>query len=198
MNLILLMAAWSSVPAEAKKPKKSELGAPMVTAPVAAPVPAAPPAPPRIEKQPIGECGCSVYAPAGLTVEPPTKSPDGSDVWTAYVASGEHELGVIAVKLSFDASGSDEEIEALLVSYLDYLKGNFGITSAVGYGRGHRLESNPAARGVIDFWRDGEGDEWAVKAWLDGHKIGVLYVAGPGSYPFTSVQTLFLDGFRFE
>ncbi|MFO0749767.1 MAG: hypothetical protein U1F43_29465 [Myxococcota bacterium] len=55
-----------------------------------------------------------------------------------------------------------DDLKGVLTSYMDYLKTTFGITGAAGYGLGHRLDSEPEARGVIDFWVDKDGDHWAV------------------------------------
>jgi hypothetical protein len=193
VHLLLSLAVLMSATAEAKKPKKN--AEPPAPAPVAAPAPA--PAP-RIEKQAIGECGCSAYAPPGLTFEPPSKSPDGADVWTGSTFVDGWEFGVIAVKFADAGFGADVDLEALAEGYMEYLKGTLEITSAAGFGRGHTLESNPAAKGIIDFWKDAEGDEFAVKSWIDQKRLAVLFVAGPGAYPVPTVQQLFLDGFRFE
>lgn len=176
--------------AEAKRPKAE--------APAAAPEkPAEKPPVPRFEKQAIGACGCAVYAPPGLVVEAPTKSQDGADVWTAVAHHGGYEFGVVAVKFAEPFAEADP-LEDLLVSYMDFLKSQLGITGAAGVGRGHTLESNPAAKGVIDYWTDAEGDSWAVKGWVDPKRLAVLYIAGKGEYPYFTAQQLYLDGFRFE
>lgn len=164
--------------------------------------PAVPPAEtkkvPRLSKTAIPGCGCSFYAPEGVKFDPPEKSPDGAEVWTVDTTVGSHHMGVIAVKFSAGMPTDAETLEGVLVSYLDYLKGTLKITSAAGYGKGHTMESNPAARGVIDFWKDADGDEWKVKGWVDPTHIGVMFVYGKGEFPIYNLQEMFLDGFRFE
>ena len=186
--IVGFLAAFGVADAQAKKPKPA--------APEA-PAPAEKPPVPRFEKTAIGTCGCFQYAPPGLVVEAPTKSPDGADVWNASTHFGGFEFGVIAVRFG-EPFPTTDGLEDLLVGYLDFLKGQVGIVSAAGVGRGHRLDSNPAAVGVIDYWKDGEGDTWAVKGWVDPKRLAVVYVAGKGEYPYFSAQQLFLDGFRFE
>ena len=65
--------------------------------------------------------------------------------------------------------------EDLLIAYLDYLKGNFGITKSAGYSKGHILNKKENTRGILDYWEDGEKNKWKVKAWTDGKFIGVMY-----------------------
>ena len=72
------------------------------------------------------------------------------------------------------------------------------LTGAVGVGRGHTHAENASARGVIDYWKDKDGDSWAVKGWVDSTRLAVMFVYGPGDYPYLTAQQLFLDGFRLE
>jgi hypothetical protein len=90
-----------------------------------------------------------------------------------------------------------KEKEDVLIGYLDYLQTTFGIVNAAGYGKGHLLASSPNATGILDYWEDGEGNKWAVKAWADENKLGVMMLYGPKEYPYFNVQQMFLDGFRF-
>jgi hypothetical protein len=192
-SLVISLVLLSSTAFAADPP-----AAPPVAPPTAAPPKSEPRKVPRLSKQAIGACGCSLYAPEGFSVGAPQKSDDGSDVYTGSVKVDGWEFGVIAVKFGSDLGNDGDANEAMLLSYLEFLKTQLDITGAVGVGKGHKLDSNPNARGVIDFWKDKDGDDWAVKAWVDGKHLGVLYVAGKGDYPIYNVQQLFLDGFRFE
>jgi hypothetical protein len=183
---------WSE--AEAKRPK-APVAAPAV-APEAAPPAPAEPAVPRFEKVAIPGCGCAAYLPTGTPMAAPETSPDGSMVWTVEQVVGGYGFGVIAVKLA-EAASTPEAAEELLVSYLDFLKGQFEITGAAGVGRGHTLEGS-AARGVIDFWGSKDGEQWSVKAWSTPTHLAVFLVHGPGEYPHPSVVEVFGNGLRFE
>lgn len=66
-----------------------------------------------------------------------------------------------------------------------------------GSGIGHTLESNPIAKGYIDYWEDAEGDSWAVKACIDGNYLTVMYIAGDIDNMNFNLQQMFLNGFRF-
>ena len=66
-----------------------------------------------------------------------------------------------------------------------------------GIGSGHTLESNPIAKGYIDYWEDVEGDKQAVKAWIDGNYLSVMYIAGDIDNMNFNLQQMFLNGFRF-
>ena len=186
MILSLLALAWGTPPV----PVAPEAPAPVETPSV--------PSVPRFSKTPIGACGCSLYAPPGLTFGDPSKSEDGAEVWTAEVKEGDWIYGVIAVKFKEPfADATPENLEELLVAYLGFVQAQAGVTKAVGVGRGHTQAENPGARGVIDYWEDAEGDQWAVKGWVDKERLAVLFVAGKGEYPWFEAQQMYLDGFRF-
>src|ERR1043165_4266350 len=85
------------------------------------------------KKYEIGKSGCAVYmfcAPGKFEED---YSQDSSKVYTAECSleDGIH-YGIVCVK--FKESVSDlQAAEDLLSSYMDYLKTNFSIKSAVGY-----------------------------------------------------------------
>lgn len=161
--------------------------------------PAATPAVPRFSRTAVGTCGCALYAPPGLVFDPPTKSQDGADVWTGEVTTDGWTFGAIVVRFSEPMKDADgDALEGMLVSYMQFLQGQFDVVGAVGVGRGHTHAENPAARGVIDYWKDKEGQSWAVKGWVDAERLAVLYVRGNGDYPWFSAQQMYLDGFRFK
>ncbi len=153
---------------------------------------------PRFSKYPINQTGHFAYFPGDPGVFTPSQSDDGSDVYTAEVEFDSSFYGMIVVDFlagSMDGS-SKENMEELLVNYLDFLQQQFMITSAAGYGRGHTLESNPNAVGVIDYWEDATGFEYKVKGWVDTKTLAVLYIGG--KEPVYNVQEMFLNGFRFN
>lgn len=153
---------------------------------------------PRIQKTQISSSGCYSYLPAGMPDFELSKSDDGSDVYTSEIPIGEHRFGVIAVKFAdpfSDATG--EELEDLLVSYLDFLQEQLEIETNAGYGYGHTQEAFPNAKGVIDYWEDATGYQYAIKAWIDKKGLAVLYIGGSDDFPSYNYQQLFLDGFRF-
>ena len=157
-----------------------------------------PPGIPRLSKIDIGTSGCAAYLPAEMPEFNLEKSEDGADVYTSEIEIDSFVFGCIAVKF-VDAftDSSPDDLEALLISYMEYLKEAFEITGAVGYGKGHTMESAPDARGVIDYWEDDNGNEYAVKGWINQKYLGFLYIGGAGEYPHFNLQQMYLDGFRF-
>jgi hypothetical protein len=107
----------------------------------------------------------------------------------------EYFFSVIAVK--FTEAVADEDHEALAEAYLNFLKDQFKITGVAGYGRGHTMESNPNAKGIIDFWEDDLMNQYQVKAWIDSHCMGVMILYGPKEFPIFNAAQMFKDGFRF-
>jgi hypothetical protein len=142
-------------------------------------------------------CGCALYAPAGFTFGEPSLSEDGSQVWLGETLVGEHTFYAIVVRFKEPVGEDGAANEQLLLAYMQFLHGPMAVQAAAGAGLGHRLESHPPARGVIDFWQDETGNQHAVKGWVDPYRLAVLGISGPREYPIFNVQQMYLDGFRF-
>jgi hypothetical protein len=153
---------------------------------------------PRLSKIPIGDSGCSAYFPAGLETFELSYSEDSSKVYTGEIYASNYVFGTITIKFAQPIT-ADEEMyfDTLAIGYLEFLRTVFEITSYAGIGSGHTLESNPNAKGYIDYWEDVEGDKWAVKAWIDGNYLSVMYIAGDIDNMNFNLQQMFLNGFRF-
>lgn len=154
---------------------------------------------PRLSKTVIGNSGCSAYLPEGFPEFEVSLSEDSSFVYVSEMEVGSFLFGCITVKLAepFNETASGDDYENLLISYMGYLETAFNITSTAGVGRGHTLESTPGARGVIDYWEDESGNQFAVKGWANPNNLAVLYIVGAEEYPYFSLQQMYLDGFRF-
>ncbi len=153
---------------------------------------------PRLARTNIGETGLSAYLPTDFPEFTASPSEDGSQVYTAELEQGGFVYGVIGLRFAAALEDDPESWEQLLIAYLDFLKGQIGVTGAAGYGLGHRLESEPSARGVIDYWEDASGTQYAVKGWITQTHLAVLYIAGPTEYPVLNAQQMILDGIRFS
>lgn len=148
-----------------------------------------------LKKYPIEKTGCSVFMFCDPGKFELSMSPDSSKV---YVAECTHEnvyYDVICVGMKESITKADEA-EGVLVQYLDYLKSSFGITSAAGYGKGHRLRGNEQTRGVLDYWKDDKGNNIKVKGWTNGRFIAVAMAITEKEIPEPKVNA-FLDGFVF-
>jgi hypothetical protein len=152
---------------------------------------------PRFTKYDVGSTGCKVYLPADPGEFELTLSEDQSEVYTAEAVHNDFNFGVIVVKFSEPLMDDADEKTDMVTSYLDFLQEQFGITGAAGYGKGHTMESAPRAVGVIDYWEDNNGVQYAVKSWCDGDYLAVLLLYGAGEYPYYNAQEMFLNGFRF-
>ncbi len=150
-----------------------------------------------MKKLDIGNSGCKTYFFCDPGIFALSYSEDSSKVYTGECKANDSlTYGIICVKLTQPVKAGQEG-EDLLISYLDYLKTAFTISSAVGYGKGHTLTGNNDARGVIDYWKDKDDDEWKIKGWTDGKFIAVLYVYANGKLEETGKVNIFLNGFRF-
>ena len=146
-----------------------------------------------LKKYPISNSGCSlyIYCEPKFSVE---KSTDSSLVFTGECVKDDISYGVVCVKLLNPVSDLTMA-EDLLISYLDYLKENFNIINAAGYGKGHRLNNKENTRGILDYWEDKDKDKWKIKAWTDGKYIGFIYAYSKKELPEAKVN-IFLDSFR--
>ncbi len=144
-------------------------------------------------KYPISNSGCFLYSYCESKYKI-DYSDDSSKVYTGECLSGDVIYGVICIKLLNPVSNLNVA-EDMMISYVDFLKGNFSITRSAGYGKGHRLNNNENTRGILDYWEDKEKDHWKIKAWTDGKYIGFLYAYSKKELLETKVN-LFLDSFR--
>ena len=151
---------------------------------------------PRLAKYPISDSGAFAYFPAAPEFEL-TYSEDSSKVYTGEVVSDSFNFAGIVVDF-YENIGNDKAVnEALLISYLDFLKAEFIITEAAGYGRGHTLESNANAVGVIDYWVDADGVNYQIKGWVTDSMMAVMIIYGYSEYPIFNIAQMYLNGFRF-
>ena len=149
----------------------------------------------QFSKYPIGTSGCSAYFFSDPGQANVSFSPDSSSVYTLESSDTEGlTYSIIVIDLSIELA--EEEIETMLISYLDYLKEQFSVTASVGYGKGHRLGSYERAIGVIDFWNTQE-DDVAIKAWGDPNFLAVMMVFSEKGKDVTSKSQAFFNGFRF-
>jgi hypothetical protein len=147
-----------------------------------------------IKKYSIGDSGSSIY----MLCEPMFKvnhSQDSSLVYTGDCQIDNVMYSLIFVKLLNQVDDLNLA-ESLLISYMDFLKKEFGILSAAGYGKGHRLNNDENTRGVIDYWKDEDGQNWKVKGWANRKSIAVLYTYSKLELPESKVN-LFLESLRF-
>lgn len=154
---------------------------------------------PKLVKKTIGQSGCSAYCPEGMPDFELSQSEDSSDVYTSEIEVNGFFYSCIAVKFKEPfTDSSPEELEALLMSYLEYLEDQFKVIWTAGAGNGHLLESAPDARGVLNYWKDIEGTQFAVKGWVSQKALGVMILYGEEEYPNLNLQQMYLNGFRFE
>ena len=146
-----------------------------------------------LKKYAISNSGCALYTYCepkfGMSL-----SEDSSKVYTGECTVADISYGVICVKLLTPLTDLTMA-EDLLISYADFLKRNFEIVKAAGYGKGHRLNNNENTRGIIDYWEDAELDKWKIKAWTDGRYIGFMYAYSKKELPEAKVN-VYLDSFR--
>lgn len=148
-----------------------------------------------LKKYPVGNSGCSVYMFCDPKRFNTDFSEDSSTVYTSECVQAEITYGVICIKL-LQSINDLRAAEEMMVSYLDFLKADFNIRTAGGYGKGHILGDDERTRGVVDYWKDGEGENWKIKGWTDGKFIGVLFAHTMKDLPEPKVNG-FLDGLRF-
>ncbi|MES2589996.1 MAG: hypothetical protein V4622_13540 [Bacteroidota bacterium] len=152
---------------------------------------------PRFTKSKIGNSSSWAYLPSQNPQFTTSFSEDSSVIYTFEETIGEHEFMMLQVDFSEPIIDSLEQ-EALLISYLDFLKTQFNITQSVGYGRGHFLESNPKTHGVIDYCEDEAKNKYQLKGWINTNHLTVYFIYGKEEYPNLNIRNMFFDGIRYE
>lgn len=146
-----------------------------------------------LKKYPLAESGCQYYGYCEIKFEY-SKSVDSSAIWSGECIKDSVGYGVICVRLLSPIKEMNLA-EDMMIAYADYLKSSFEIKKSAGYGKGHRLQQRENTRGIVDYWEDGEKNNWKIKAWTDGKCIGFLYVYSKKALQEPRVN-LFLDGLR--
>jgi hypothetical protein len=152
---------------------------------------------PRFVRTNLGDLGVSAYLPRGFPSFEASQSEDGAEMRTGELVEGGFTFSCIAVRFKDRMEGTGAELEELLIGYLDHLQSVFEVIDSAGYGRGHVLESDPAARGVLDYWQDADERDLAVMGWISPTHIIVLVIGGQGEYPYFNAQQMYLRGARF-
>ena len=120
---------------------------------------------------------------------------DGSTVYADDCDKEGVTYGIYCVKLKNPISDLNAA-EDSIISYLDFLKLDYGIVKGKGYDKGHKLNKNDATRGIYDTWEDADKNKWKVKAWTNGQFICVMHVHSAKELPDKKTE-IFLEGFRF-
>ena len=151
---------------------------------------------PRFTKFDVMKTGAAAYFPAEPEFEM-TLSEDKSEVYTAEVKVGDFTYGSIIVKFKEPLGDDTDDWDSLVISYMRFLnEGVFELESETAPGFGHTLDSNPSARGVLQYGEDEDGIQYTIKGWVDGQFMAVMYVSYMEEMNI-NFQNLFLDGFRF-
>jgi hypothetical protein len=120
---------------------------------------------------------------------------DGSTVFADDCEKDGVTYGIYCVKLKKPVTNLDAA-EDSMISYLDFLKLDYGIVKGKGYDKGHKLNKDDGTRGIKDSWEDVDKNKWKVRAWTNGQFICVLHVHSSKELPDKKTET-FLEGLRF-
>ncbi|MGE0637432.1 MAG: hypothetical protein AB7G44_03345 [Bacteroidia bacterium] len=152
----------------------------------------------RYKNYPVGTTGYSVLFPADPGAPEFTLNNSELEQYTMEVSSNGKRYGMQLILLGTNFINSDKEtLESLLVSYMQLLKLSYDVTSGIGYIREQKHPVNADANGILDFWEDERGAQWAVKGWVDKTVLVVMYVYTPNPDGM-NVPYEFLDGFSFK
>jgi hypothetical protein len=144
---------------------------------------------------PIGNTGCTVQVYCFPGRFDTYDLEDGSTVYADDCEKEAVTYGIYCVKLKkplTDLTAAEDTI----ITYLDFLKLDYGIVKSNRYDKGHLLNKDENTRGVKDTWEDADKNKWKVKAWTNGNFICVLYVFSGKELPDKKTE-VFLEGLRF-
>jgi hypothetical protein len=146
-------------------------------------------------KYPVGESGCHAHFFGDPGQAELTYSLDSSGVYTLESSDEEGSVySLILIDLLEPLEESD--VEMMLTSYLDFLKGQFNVTSASGYGKGHALPTHRNLEGITDLWTT-EEDEIDVCAYGERKFLAALLVFRAKGTSISERSAAFFKGFRF-
>lgn len=154
--------------------------------------------PPLWQKVDIGASGCKAYFP-GIPPEATVMlTSDSSKMYTMSLPSDHWEgyyFNLITVVLKDGQFTGNEE--NMLISYMDFLKQQFGVTEAMGYGKGHTLDTHPTSKGIIDYWENSDGYYFTLTGWCAEDILTIMYVVGEQNHLDYNICNMFFKGFRF-
>ena len=120
---------------------------------------------------------------------------DGSTVYADDCEKDGVTYGIYCVKLKktiTDLAAAEDTI----ITYLNFLKLDYGLVKGKGYDKGHKLNKNEATLGVFDSWEDADKNKWKIKAWTNGSFICILYMFSGKELPDKKSE-IYLEGLRF-
>ncbi len=144
---------------------------------------------------PISNTGCTVQVFCFPGRFDAYELEDGSAVFADDCTIEGATYGIYCVKLKKPLTNLETALDTA-ITYLDFLKLDYGIVKAKGYGKGYRLNKDVKTAGIKDTWEDADNNKWKVKAWTNGNFICVLYVFSAKELPEKKIE-IFLEGLRF-
>jgi len=141
----------------------------------------------------IGTTGCSALVFSGDARFHKSVTETGDDLYFHEHEEAGVEYGVICVQLK--EQYELWEAADLLKQYIEVLKGPFFILHHTGLKKESDWNSE-SSHTVVDYWQDGDKQDWKVKGYTNGRHIAVLYVKNI-SQAEVARQDLFLDSFHF-
>jgi hypothetical protein len=155
---------------------------------------------PHFSKSNVGEKGCTVYTTEANARFSKSLSEDGSAVFTWSQMISDIEYMIIHVDLKTALGTDTASKEDILKAYLDFLKQQFEITKAAGYGLGHTSDRNPKAVGIIDYWEYDSNTKTPtscfVKGWASPNFITIYIMSSKTNDLNEGYKTFFTNGFQ--
>lgn len=152
---------------------------------------------PRFAKYEVAETGAQLYLPMQPTWEK-SVAEDKSEIYLTSVTFADVDYGAIVVKLTEEAVKGNENPEALMESYVNYLnEAVFKFSKKTDFGKGHTLENQPDVKGILEYAETDDGTQYVVKSWTNKSMIAVMYVASKKEVN-VNFQQLYFNGFRFK
>ncbi len=150
--------------------------------------------PRRFKNYFIGNTGCSALMFSGKRKFDYTETETGDEIYFNEFNDKNITYGIICIRLQDEFELEDSA--AMLRAYVNKLKGPFFILHSTGLQK--EADWNSAITySAIDYWQDGDGQDWKVKGYTDGRFMSILYVKNISEVDVAR-QDLFLDSFHFE
>lgn len=140
----------------------------------------------------IGSTSCSVLYSTDSAFEF-TRTEEGDELYFSEYTEKGITYGVLCARVGETLSPA--EMHEVMATYVNRLRRPFNArhnTGSLWVDDG----AYPRQATLVDYWQDGQGRDWKVKATTDGCSIAVLYVKNIADIAVEK-QDAFLDSFSF-
>jgi len=140
----------------------------------------------------IGDTGCSALMFTNQFKK--SLTPSGDIFYFSEFTEKDVTYGIICIQLKQQYEIA--ETSGMLANYINKLRAPYFILHNTGLGQASDW-NHVSSIALVDYWQDGDQQDWKVKGYANENTLAILYVKNIGHVEVKK-QDLFLDGFHFK